>query len=139
MMRSVAGVLLVGLIVLTGWLGRVDAQGAKAPDIKEVMSKLNKPTGIYFAMVRELREQEPDWAELKQNAQVLSKLSAGLARATPPKGDAASWNSLVKVYVENAKAADAAVQKMDKAAAVVALTKMGEPTCKNCHKVHRPN
>jgi len=130
--------LLVGLVVLTAWKGQVGAQGDKVPDIKEVMGKLNKPTGIYFSMTRELREQAPDWDELKQNARVLAQLSAGLARTTPPKGDKASWNSLVKVYIDNAQAAQAAVQKMDKAATQAALARMGEPACRNCHKVHRP-
>lgn len=114
------------------------AQADKPADIKKVMARLNKPTGIYFSLVRELKDQDPAWDEARTQAQELSQLAGSLARSTPPKGDKASWDRQIKTYIDNAKAADAAVRKKDKAAAQSALAKMGEPTCMNCHKAHRP-
>ena len=128
------GLLLGGMV----WTARLGAQGEKGPDIKEIMGRLNKPTGIYFSMTRELKEQAPDWAEVQMNARLLGQLAGQLTRTTPPRGDRASWDRQIKAYIANAQAAETAIRKMDKAAAQAALARMGEPACTTCHKAHRP-
>jgi hypothetical protein len=135
MHRCLVGVLLLGL---TAWTVQVSAQGDKPSEIKEVMAKLNKPSGIYFSLVGEMKEPQPDWDEARMQARLLAQLSGTLAKGTPPKGDKASWDKMVKAYIESAQAAESAVKKKDKAAALAALVKMGEPTCKKCHQAHRP-
>jgi len=134
MMRSIVGLLLLGLVVLTA---RVDAQGEKAPEIKEIMGKLNKPTGVYFSMARELKEDTPMWDEVQAQAKILAQQAAALAKTQPPKGDKASWDALVKAYADNARKAQTAVQRMDKTAAQAAMALMGKAACNKCHEAHR--
>jgi cytochrome c556 len=122
--------LLVGIAGLT-------AGGDKPPQIKDIMTKLNKPTGVYFSMVRELREEDPMWDEVRDMAKVLAQQALALTKTHPPRGDKASWDILVKAYAENAGAVEKAVQKKDKAGAQAAMGRMGEEACKTCHKAHR--
>jgi hypothetical protein len=139
MYRKIAWILvalLIGAFTLTTPLV---AQGEKVPEVKEIMAKLNKPTGTYFELVKELKDPAPMWDEARLMSKVLAQQSAYLAKNAPPKGDRASWDMLVKAYIDNAKAADAAVQKMDKQAAQAALARMGKTACDACHKAHRGN
>jgi hypothetical protein len=129
-------VLSFAVFTLTAPLG---AQGDKVPEVKEIMAKLNKPTGTYFELVKELKDQATMWDEARLMSKTLAQQSAFLAKNPPPKGEKASWDTLTKVYIDNAKAVDAAVQKMDKRAAQAALMKMGGEACTACHKAHRGN
>jgi cytochrome c556 len=106
------------------------------PDIKEIMSKANKPGGFYFALVRDLKDDEPPWDDVQAGAKALNKLAAVLGKNTPPKGDKTSWDQLTKAYADNAKALEAAALKKDKKAAQTAATALGE-SCNACHKAHR--
>lgn len=137
MTRTLLHSLSLGLL-LTLQPRFVGGQGEKLPDIKEIMGKLNKPTGVYYSLSRELKEDEPMWDEAKQQSKLLAQLAAALPRNAPPKGDKASWDALAKTYTDNARAVNLAVQKMDKAAAQTALRKMGGDACMICHKAHRP-
>jgi hypothetical protein len=138
MMRCVVRLLLLGsLLSLLAWTARVDAQKEKAPDIKEIMGKLNKPTGIYFSMARELKEDMPMWDEVQTQAKILAQQAAALVKTQPPKGDKASWDALVKAYADNARTAQVAVQRMDKAGAQAAMALMGGANCNKCHEAHR--
>jgi cytochrome c556 len=111
---------------------------ADASDVKEIMGKANKPTGIYFNLARDLKDDEPAWADVQQQARDLAKLAAALRKATPPKGEKASWDALTKAYADNAVALAAAADKKDKNAAQTAHAKMGGDACMTCHKAHRP-
>src|SRR5207253_10344123 len=117
---------LIGVLVLLVLVCSFRAQGQaeKVPDIKEIMAKLNKPTGIYFSLMRELKEEEPMWDEARQQSKTLTQLSAVLGKHTPPRGDRASWQALTKAYADNARATEQAVLRMDKAAALAALEKI---------------
>lgn len=130
-------VLLGSLIVLFVWIASLNAGGDKPPQIKDIMSKLNKPTGVYFSMVRELREEDPMWDEVRDMAKVLAQQARALTKTHPPRGENTSWDKLVKAYAENAGAVEKAVQKKDKAGAQAAMGRMGEEACKTCHKAHR--
>jgi hypothetical protein len=117
----------------------VVAQGDKTPDIKEIMGTLNKPTGLYYSLGSDLKDDMPDWDEMQPKAKKIAKLAAALGKDKPPKGDEKSWAKMTKEYAANAAALEKAVAAKDKATAKVAFDKMGGATCMNCHKAHRPD
>jgi hypothetical protein len=129
--------ILAGLIFsVTFATGLLEARDEKAPEIKEVMGKVGKPSGLYPSVAAELREADPMWEQVKQDTKEMSKLLATLAKATPPKGDKDSWSKLTKAFADNAKALEKAAAKMDLKAARDVSKKMGD-SCKGCHAAHR--
>ena len=124
--------LAIAILTLAG------AATADGPNAKEIMGKANKPTGIYFTLALDLKDDNPSWPDIQQEAKDLSKLAAALRQATPPRGDKESWDKLTKSYADNAKALEQATAKMDQKAAQAAHARMGGDACMNCHKAHRP-
>ena len=114
------------------------AANADGPTVKEIMGKANKPTGIYFNLGLDLKDDNPSWPDIQQEAKDLAKLAAALRQATLPRGDKESWDNLTKAYAGNAKALEQATAKMDQKAAQAAHAKMGGDACMTCHKAHRP-
>jgi hypothetical protein len=125
----------VGLFVLAFALPPVPAQGDKL-DAKQIMGKLNKPEGLYYNIVKELREDDPNWDAAKKDVKEVARLGALLAKTDPPKGEKESWQALTKAYGENTKALETAVGKMDKTAAKAASEKIGK-SCEACHMAHK--
>lgn len=121
------------LLVLSAGAGSADA-----PSVKEIMGKANKPTGIYFNLALDLKDENPSWPDIQQEAKDLAKLAAALRQTTPPRGDKDSWDRHTKAYAENAKALEQATAKMDQKAAQAAHAKMGGDACMACHKAHKP-
>ncbi len=126
------------LLVVATSLGLGGAEPDKAPDIKEIMQRANKPTGLYFNLKKDLEDEEPMWDDMLAEARELAQLAAALGKQTPPKGDKASWAKLTRAYASEAKGLSQAVAKKDRKAAQAAIGRMGGATCKSCHKVHRP-
>jgi len=126
-------------LVIAATLTPCPAEGLdeKAPDTKEIMGKVGKPTGLYPSVAKELREADPIWDEVQQQTKEMSKLLAALGKATPPKGDQDSWAKLTKAFADNAKALETAAAKMDLKAARGVSKRMND-SCKGCHTVHRP-
>src|SRR5712691_11300819 len=89
------------------------AQGEKTPSVKEMMTKANKPTGIYWTLSKELKDDEQTWDEIQKETKELAKLAAALGKNEPAKGPKDSWAKLTKDYADNAKALDEAAQKKD--------------------------
>jgi cytochrome c556 len=114
------------------------ARNVNAPSVKEIMRQANKPTGVYFNIGQDLKDENPAWADIQKEAEDLAKLANSLRKAAPPRGDKDSWDKLTKAYADNAKALVQASAKMDQAAARAAHAKMGGKACMACHKVHRP-
>jgi len=114
------------------------AQGEKTPSIKEIMTKANKPNGLYFNLSKDLKDDELMWDEIQKEAKDLARLAAALAKNEPVKGPKDSWAKLTKDYSDNARALDEAAQKKDLRAVQTAHGKLGGMTCMNCHKAHRP-
>jgi sulfopyruvate decarboxylase subunit alpha len=81
------------------------AQGEKTPSIKEIMTKANKPNGLYFNLSKDLKDDELMWDEIQKEAKDLAKLAAALAKNEPVKGPKDSWAKLTKDYSDNAKGA----------------------------------
>jgi hypothetical protein len=111
---------------------------ADSPSVKEIMGKANKPTGIYFTLALDLKDDNPSWPDIQQEAKDLAKLAAALRQATPPRGEKESWEKLTKTYADNAKALEQATAKMDQKAAQTAHARMGGDACMTCHKAHKP-
>jgi len=130
---AIAPLVLFSLVLL---LPLVPAQGDKPPEVKEIMGKVNKPTGLYFNVAKELKESDPMWDDIKADAKEIARLGAVLGKNDPPKGDKDSWQKLTKAYADNTKALEAAVAKMDKEAAKAASDKIGK-SCEVCHKAHK--
>jgi hypothetical protein len=132
---------LIGLVGLGLVLGAAAAREPddQTPDVKEIMSKANKPTGIYFNLKKDLEDEEPNWQDIQEQTKELAQLAAQLGKATPPKGDKASWTRLTKAYADNAKALAAAAARMDKKGTLAAHARLGGNTCTSCHKVHKGN
>src|SRR5262249_11024789 len=57
MQRTTRGLLLAAAALLAGSALAQD----KAPTIKEIMSKLNKPGGLYPSISKELKADDTDW------------------------------------------------------------------------------
>src|SRR5438552_1970398 len=129
--------VLLTALALSLAAASVEAQGDKTPEVKDIMGKLNKPTGLYFSIGKELRESDPMWAELQPQAKEVAKLTAALSKNAPPKGEKASWETLTKAYAANAAALEKAVAAKDQAAAKAAYAKMGGDACNTCHKAHK--
>jgi hypothetical protein len=136
MTRILIGTTLLLLAVLSYRPGL--AQEPKAPPtIKEIMNTANKPTGLYFGLMKELGTPRPDWGDAADDARQLTTLIEALTKNKPTKGDNASWQALTADYLAQAKALEQAVLKKDKATALAAGNRMGMAMCKKCHDVHR--
>jgi hypothetical protein len=109
----------------------------KVPTIKEIMARLNKPGGLYPTVSRELKSDNVDWNELRQQAGSFAKLAAALGGNTPPTGEPESWARLTKAYADSARALDDAAGRKDHAAANAARARLGGEACKTCHKAHK--
>jgi hypothetical protein len=108
------------------------------PPVKEIMARLNKPTGAYFALGKELKANDTDWDEVNDQAKLILRYAGYLTKNAPPKGDRESWTRLTKSYADNAKALRQAAAREDKKAALAAFERMGGKTCDACHELHRP-
>jgi hypothetical protein len=134
MKRSTTMLALVALMLA----GPTGAQTAKAPTVKEIMARVNKPGGSFFQIARELKQDEPGWNELQSQAKELAQLAALLGKSPPPRGEKASWEKLAKTYADNAVAVQQAIDNRDRKAALAAVAVLGDAaSCKACHAAHR--
>lgn len=126
---------VIGLVVA---LGIVHAQGAKVPDIKEIMKRLNKGNDALMPVVRkELQDTAPNWTEIQKQTKEYYSLASSLEKNAPPMGGKDSWSQLARGYAAITQELDTAAQKKDKNSALAAHGKL-KTTCMACHKVHRP-
>jgi hypothetical protein len=113
------------------------AQGQKDPSIKEIMTKAHKGGDSLLATVgRELKADEPDWADARQKTQELGSLAMALGRHDPPQGQKESWVMRTNQYLVTAKVLDTSVQNKDRKSALAAHQKLRK-LCADCHKAHR--
>jgi hypothetical protein len=137
MVRLTAGVVALAGVLL--WLsGNAGAQGDKPSELRDTMKKIGDgSSGLYTKLGRELRDEEPAWDDARKYSQEIARLTAGLAKYTPPQGEKASFEKLAKAFAVEAAALDQAVAKRDRATAFAAWKKIETQTCASCHKVHR--
>jgi hypothetical protein len=128
----------VALVLGVAWAtSPVGAQGGGALTIKDIMGKAHKgTTSVLTVLGKELKAEEPGWADVQKQTKELLSLGEGLGKNTPPKGEKDSWSQLTAAYVKTARELDAAAQKKDKATAAAAQAKLAV-SCKACHLAHR--
>jgi hypothetical protein len=132
MRRTTRGLVLAVVAVLAGAALAQD----KTPSIKDIMSRLNKPGGLYPSISKELKADDTDWDEVHDQSKTFAKLAAELAKNTPPKGSPESWAKLTKEYADNARSLEQAAARRDRSAANAARARLGNDACKVCHKEH---
>jgi hypothetical protein len=137
MTRGLAGMILILSLVLAAGVPGTARVAPPPPEIKEIMQTANKPTGLYFGLMKELGTARPDWEDAADDAKQLTALVEALGKNKPAKGDATSWQTLTAEYLTSAKALEQAVLKKDKATALAVGNRMGMAFCKKCHDVHR--
>jgi hypothetical protein len=130
-----------GLAFLAGGTMVLTLSGAKEkkpPSIKEIMTKAHKGGNSLIQKVgKDLKEDEPNWADVQKKTKQLVSLGSALGKNEPPQGEKDSWDKLTKQYVKNAKALDAAAKTKDKEKAEGCFKKL-TAMCAACHKVHKP-
>jgi len=134
MKRTMRG---LALLVAAGFFVAAAMAQDKAPTIKEIMARLNKPGGLYPAISKALKADAPDWDEIRLEAKTFVKLADALGKDAPPAGDAGSWAKLTKAYADHARVLEEAVDKKDRTAANAARAGLGGEACKTCHSAHK--
>ena len=135
------------MLTLAGVLGALSLMFAQSANIqaedkkeekkttKEIMSAGHKGADALFTKIqaalkaKKLEDAEAPAKELAANGALFPK-------ATPPKGEAKSWEDLAGKYAANTKALSEAVAKKDEDAAKKAAGTIGG-SCAACHKEHR--
>ncbi len=131
------------MLTLCGALGVLSLMFAQSASIqaeekkttKEIMTAGHKGADALFAKVqaalkaKKLEDAEAPAKELAANGALFPK-------ATPPKGEAKSWEDLSGKYAANTKALSEAVAKKDEDAAKKAAGAIGT-SCMACHTAHR--
>jgi cytochrome c556 len=125
------------LAVLALSAAAVLSQAHKPPTNREIMAKLNRgPNALTGSLMRDLRDDEPDWPEVQEQVRDYVKLTAALTKNGPPKGDKASWERLTRAYNADAIALSNAVRKRDRRGAQAVLGRINK-SCDACHQVHK--
>jgi cytochrome c556 len=102
------------------------------------MKKLNRgPTSLHSTLLLDLKDDDPDWESIQENAAEYAKQTAFLLKNKPTKGEAASWETFAKSYNTDARALDAAAKRKDARGASGVLKRMSN-ACMACHKAHKP-
>jgi len=109
---------------------------AQGPDVKEIMTKVNKAGGLFPQIQKGLKAPAPNWANLKSDADEFVSLVTALGKNKPPKGEVASWATLNKEYLDDVTVLKTAITAMNKSGADAAISKLGT-SCNGCHKAHK--
>lgn len=126
-----------GLVVANVGADRLTAADDKVPTIEEIMKKVNKGKGALHGQVGDaLKQGTVDWDAVQKRTKEIAALADFLGKNDPPKGSKESWAKLTKTYADDAKALNAAAEKMDKTAAMSAHRKL-QGECMGCHRAHR--
>lgn len=128
---------LLPLLCLTLTLPFLAAQEPQPRAVADIMKEANKPTGLYFNLMKELALPRPDWDDAADDAKQLTVLMTALTKTKAARGDAGSWQTLTADYLAQTKALETAVLQKNKAAALAAGNRLGGATCKKCHDGHR--
>jgi hypothetical protein len=106
--------------------------------IKEIMNKAHGGRQSLYAIVwNDLHRDPPNWPRSGKNLAEMTRLCSLLTKREPPRGTRESWESMVRLYLDNAKAVQENLEKED----VVASRKTYDQllkTCKVCHNAHKP-
>ena len=143
MLRKMLKVALVGafglMAVVLAESATVRAQDKDKKEekktTKQIMSAAHKGDDALAAKVT-LAVQDAKWEDAQKFAKQLAAGGALLPKATPPRGDAKSWETLSTKYAENTKALFEATDKKDTDTAKAGLETING-SCKACHMSHK--
>jgi hypothetical protein len=129
--------LLAIVLAQSGSIGAQEKKDTKdeKKTTKQIMAAGHKGADALFDKVK-TAAKEKKWDDAVTPAKELAENGALFPKATPPKGEAKSWEDLSGKYAENTKALSEAVGKKDEAAAGKAITAIGG-SCKACHDAHK--
>ncbi len=102
---------------------------------KQIMGIGHKGADALFNKVQAAVKAKK-WEDATEPAKELAANGSLFPKATPPKGDAKSWEDLAGKYADSTKALSDAVEKKDADAAAKAGKAIGS-SCKGCHDAHR--
>lgn len=137
MLQKFLKVSMLGVLALTVAVSAAaqDKKDEKKLTTKQIMMAGHKGADALFEKVK-AAVKDKKWDDASTAAKQLAENGALFPKATPPKGDAKSWEDLSGKYAENTKALAAAVEKKDADAANKAVGTIGS-SCMACHKEHR--
>ena len=108
-----------------------------SPTVSEIMKKAHGKAGILGDLKGAVpKKGEPKFDVVKEKSAELLPLAEALAKASPKKGEKASWDKLTKSYVDNVKSLVDAAENKDAPATSKAMTALGS-TCGGCHSKHK--
>src|SRR5262249_37822706 len=120
-----------GLVLV---VGAVAAQAAKAPDLKEIMKRMNKGHDALMVTVKkQLQEPSPNWADVQKQTKECVPRAPAMEQSTPPAGGKDSWQQQTRTYTAVNRELDEAAQRKDQKTALTAHGKL-KTTCMSCHK-----
>ena len=131
---TLAVLFAAGAVVVVGG-GASTAQDKKTPTIKEIMKLGHAGADAYLGKTG-AAVKGGKWEDAAKSAKALDDNAALLEKATPKKGEAASWAELTKKYLGNTTALVEAIDKKDADAAKTAFGAL-QGSCKECHVVHK--
>lgn len=115
----------------------VGAQPDRKLTLKQIMTNLHKGKApIKMSIDNQLKSAEPDWDLVQKQTRQYRETIETIEGKDPKKGDKEAFARLVKAYIDEAKALEAAADKKDKAACVEVNDRMIK-ACTNCHKAHK--
>ena len=140
MLRKMLKVTLAGTVGMLALL-LAQSESVRAQDkdkklsTKQIMGIGHKGADALFTKVQAAVKAKK-WDDAAEPAKELAANGSLFPKASPPKGDAKSWEDLAGKYADNTKALNEAVEKKDADAAAKAGKAIGG-SCKACHDAHR--
>ena len=132
--------LLLAVLALTVLLAQRPAAAgtADAPTVKEIMKKANSPTGIYANLGQDLKDDNPSWPDVQQEAKDLAHWRASCSRPRRLAATRIRGTSSRRPTPTTRRRWPRRRRRWTRTAARAAWAKMGGDTCKTCHAAHRP-
>jgi len=106
------------------------------PTIVQIMDEAHRCRTNYVGQVtREAGKDDPDWEAAGVRSRDLIRMGELLAKNTPPRGSADSWEHFTTLYVANARLMADAAEKRRKDDVLYHTRKL-RAMCAECHKKH---
>jgi hypothetical protein len=137
MWTRVALLAALGTAAVALSLGHPVAAGQKEEkkSIKEIMQAAHKGADAQKTLVT-AAIKDGKWEDAQKSAKELADNGALLPKATPKRGDAASWEERSKKYAETTKALYDATVKKDATTSKASLDTLNG-SCMGCHNNHK--
>ncbi len=132
---SVAAAVAAGVFVVLGGGVTTAQDKGKGLSIRDIMKAGHGGADPLLKQVI-FASKDGKWDEATAAAKSLDSNAALLEKATPKKGDAASWEKLGPKYHKNTSALLAATEKKDADGVKTAVGAI-QNSCKECHSVHK--